>query len=90
VAVDDAQNRIFWSGILIGIAGGAAVALALELIGLLEKRGVFRRTKGKDKIAQEAKFPDKPGHQGRRSGGVGIGESPDPPITLGTRPGDLE
>jgi hypothetical protein len=37
VAADAAQNRLFWSGILIGVAGGAAIVFVLELLGLLEK-----------------------------------------------------
>jgi hypothetical protein len=52
VAADDAQNRLFWSGILIGVAGGGAIAFALELIGLGEK--LSRRRKGTDNAPQEA------------------------------------
>jgi hypothetical protein len=37
VAADAEQKHLFWSGILIGVAGGGAIALALELIGLGEK-----------------------------------------------------
>jgi hypothetical protein len=54
VAADAEQNRLFWSGILIGVAGGGAIALAVELINLAEKlsRSRSRNQVGKD--GQEA------------------------------------
>jgi hypothetical protein len=52
VAADDEQNHIFWSGILIGVAGGGTIALALELIGVAEK--LPRHRKGADKATHDA------------------------------------
>ena len=54
VAADEAQQRLFWSGILIGIAGAGAFALALELIGLGQKLTTSRLRKGAIKSTQGA------------------------------------
>jgi hypothetical protein len=73
-AADAAQTRLFWSGILIGVAGAGVFALALELIGLGEKLNIFGRPKGAAKAKREAT----PGHQRRRSSGVRSGNSSEP------------
>jgi hypothetical protein len=52
VAADAEQKQLFWSGILIGVAGGGAIAFALELIGLGEE--VSKRRKDADEATQKA------------------------------------
>jgi hypothetical protein len=62
VAANDEQNHIFWSGILFGVAGGGAIALALELIGLGEKLRDSRSQKGANKATQKATPTNEPDH----------------------------
>jgi hypothetical protein len=88
VAADAEQKRLFWSGILIGVAGGGAIALALELIGLGEK--LSRRRKDADKAMQKATPTNEPGHQRQASGGVANANLPGSSITLATGSGDHE
>jgi hypothetical protein len=50
-AVDDEQKHLFWSGILLGVAGGGVIALALELLGFRQALSDSRRRKGENKVA---------------------------------------
>lgn len=54
VAADVAQQHLFWSGILIGIAGAGAFAFVLELISLGQKLTSSRPRKGAIKPTQGA------------------------------------
>jgi hypothetical protein len=62
VAADAAQQQLFWSGILLGVAGAGAFAIPLELLSLGEKRSRRKRT---EKATQQVSSTDEPGHQKR-------------------------
>jgi hypothetical protein len=51
VAADAEQKYFFWSGILIGVAGGGVIAFALELVGVGEK--LSQRRKATQKASQQ-------------------------------------
>lgn len=88
VAADDEQHRLFWSGILIGVAGGAVIAAVLELIDLVQE--FSQRRKGVTEATQKATLIDEPDHQEQTAGEVGNGKSPDSSTKIATRPNDHE